>query len=377
MDTDEIIRQAIATTRDLIQIPSESSSHTETSAASPEAGIIEYLTRVCQAENLKCMAQEALPGRYNFICRFPKTEAPKLLLLAHMDTVSAQGMKKPFAATLKDGAIHGRGACDDKGPFSTAFAVLTGLRRQKVPLNYDVTFVGTVDEECSMSGAAMFAKSSGDYDLCVALEPTGLQLINAHKGVYRFQVITKGKAAHSSAPERGDNAIVKMHSIMGDLLAYGEKIAQQSDPDLGNASLAMTQINGGTVINIIPDKCTLSVDIRLLPLQGPKQTGSELKKLVGDRGAIRKIFATKAIHSSLEEQEIQLFQKSIQTAGFSAQAATAAYATDCSKLTRKGPCVVWGPGHIEQAHKPEEYIEISQIEGACRILTHYLTGSLP
>ncbi len=376
MTIDTIIQQAIATTRDLIQIPSESSSHTETSASSPEAGIVQYLHNVCVVENIKWMVQEALPGRYNFICRFPKSDAPKLLLLAHMDTVSALGMQTPFAASLEDNRILGRGACDDKGPLATAFSTLTGLTKQKVPLNYDVTLVGTVDEECSMSGAAMFAKIGESYDLCIALEPTGLQLINAHKGVYRFQVTTKGAAAHSSTPELGDNAIVKMQSIMGDLLEYGEKIGRQTDPELGNATLALTQVNGGTVINIIPDNCTLSVDIRLLPIQGPKETGDELKKLIGDRGSIRKIFAAKAIHSSLEEKQIQKFLQSIKQTGFSDQPTTASYATDCSKLTNKGPGIVWGPGYIDQAHKLDEYIEISQIEGACKILSHFLAGNV-
>lgn len=321
------------------------------------------------------MVQEALPGRHNFICLFPKTDAPKLLIVAHMDTVSARGMKNPFAATLENNRIYGRGACDDKGPLASAFAVLAGLTSQKVPLKYDVTFVGTVDEECSMSGAAMFAKIGESYDLCIALEPTGLQLINAHKGVYRFQVFTKGVAAHSSSPEQGDNSIVKMHAIINDLLEYGAKIGSQNDPELGKATLAITQINGGSVINIIPDRCSLSVDIRLLPIQGPQKTAAELKKLIGDRGIMRKIFSAKGIHSSLEEIHIQKFLQSLSDSGFPAQATTASYATDCSKLTEKGPCVVWGPGSIDQAHKTGEYIETSQIEGACRILCHFLTES--
>lgn len=375
MDLDSIIQQAIASTRDLIKIPSESSSHTTTYSASPEAGIVQYLINDCVANKINWIVQEALPNRYNFICRFPKPGAPKLLLVAHMDTVSAQGMENPFAALLENNAIHGRGACDDKGPLAAAFSTLTGLAKQNVPLKYDVTFVGTVDEECSMSGAAMFAKTSESYDLCIALEPTGLQLINAHKGVYRFQVTTTGTAAHSSSPELGDNAIVKMQAIISDLLIYGEKIKQEHDPDLGNPTLALTQINGGTVINIIPDKCTLSVDIRLLPTLGPKRTGAELKEMIGARGKLRKIFAAKAIHSSLEAEQIKNFLKSIHHAGFSSQPTTASYATDCSKLTAKGPCIVWGPGSIDQAHKLEEYIEVEQIEGACRILCRFLTDT--
>jgi len=367
----EIVKNAIALTTALVKIASESSDPMGSYRFGPEFGVAEYLQKLCTDRGIYWRLQEALLDRFNFIAFFPQENAPKLLIVAHMDTVSAKGMEEPFSANITDGKLYGRGACDDKGPLATALATLMGLRDKGV-MRYDVTFVGTVDEECSMAGAAQFAKECGDYDLCIAIEPTGLRLINAHKGVYRGQVICKGKATHSSTPKLGDNAIIKMHEVITDLLQYGEELEAHNDPLLGDASMAITKISGGSVINIIPDSCEISFDIRLLPEHEPKEIQAVLKKIIGDRGKLRKIFATNAIHPGPVNNHIKQFTEAIRSGGEDPRPTTAAYATDCSKLIKKGPCIVWGPGHIEQAHKSIEYIEISQIEKGCRILADFL-----
>jgi len=303
---------------------------------------------------------------------FPKERAPRLLIVAHMDTVSARGMRDPFKARKEGGKIYGRGTCDDKGPLAAGLCTLLELF-ERGELAYDVTFAATVDEECSMSGAAYLAREEDRYDLCVALEPTNLEVINAHKGVYRGEIITWGKSCHSSSPEKGENAILKMHQIISDLESFGAELQEVKDPLLGKATLALTQINGGTVINIIPERCSLSFDIRLLPQQPPREVARKLKKLVGDRGAVRKIFAAKAISSPAADPLIKHFLEAGAHETGKMSPKTAAYATDCSRLIDKGPCVVWGPGDIAQAHQQEEYISIAQIEGACRILKNFLT----
>ncbi len=127
--------------------------------------------------------------------------------MAHSDTVSAEGMSKGFSGEIKENAIWGRGACDDKGPLAVALSTLAGLQQQNIKLAYDVTFAATVDEECTMAGAAALANTFGPWDLCIGLEPTELRLINAHKGVHRCKISTRGRAVHSSAPEQGQNAI--------------------------------------------------------------------------------------------------------------------------------------------------------------------------
>ena len=91
-----------------------------------------------------------MPGRHNALIHFPKPDAPKLLIIAHMDTVSARGMEDPFSGKIRDNNIYGRGACDDKGPLAAAFATLLNSRQDQIPFVYDVTFAGTVDEEVTI-----------------------------------------------------------------------------------------------------------------------------------------------------------------------------------------------------------------------------------
>lgn len=363
----------VTLTRELVSIPSESSHQTLTDKETPEQGVADYLLELCDDHDISFERQEALPGRHNAIIHFPKPDARKLLIIAHMDTVSAHDMENPFTAETSNGIIHGRGACDDKGPLAAAFSTLLNIHQEQIPLAYDVTFAATVDEECTMSGATKLAESLPDWDLCIALEPTDLRVIKAHKGVYRFRVFTHGKAAHSSVPKQGKNAIHAMLPIIADLQRYGNLLCAVKDPEMGNSFLSFTQIQAGSSLNIIPDACSLGVDIRILPDVDPAEVAQKIKRIVGDRGTIEEDYRGSGIRSDLSEPLIAKFLKSNMAEGESAEAVTAPFATDCSKLTHKGPCIVWGPGDIAQAHNRIEYIDIKQLETACRILKNYLT----
>ena len=207
----------ISMTQDLVRIPSESSEQTATNQACPEKGLLEYLARICKKSGITYQLQEAMAGRSNFIAHFPGNPDARLLIMAHMDTVSAKGMDGPFSGRIDKEKIWGRGSCDDKGPMAVALTTLLDLHRRRQNLAYDVTFAATIDEECSMSGSTALAQLPEKWDLCIGLEPTGLNIVKAHKGVYRCRITTKGLAAHSSAPQQGRNAITGMYEIMRDL----------------------------------------------------------------------------------------------------------------------------------------------------------------
>ena len=124
--------------------------------------------------------------------------------------------------------IFGRGACDDKGPLAAGLAAILDLHRDLgVAPAYDITFAGSIDEECTMSGAERLAAELDGWDLCIALEPTDLKIIRAHKGVYRCRVTTRGKAAHSSHPEKGRNAITAMIPIINDIDELRVRLARK------------------------------------------------------------------------------------------------------------------------------------------------------
>jgi acetylornithine deacetylase len=362
-------------TRDLIKIPSESSEPVATPASGPENSVVEYLSAVCRVAGVEYQTMTALPGRANLVVRLPNPGAPRLLIVAHMDTVSGRGMRDPFSGELRDGVIFGRGACDDKGPLAAGLSAVLDLHRELgVAPAYDITFAGTVDEECSMSGATQLAAALDDWDLCIALEPTNLQIIRAHKGVYRCRVTTRGKAAHSSHPDQGVNAITAMLPILADLERLGAELRRRTDPDLGRASLAITKIQGGASANTIPDCCEVVVDLRLLPKMEIEAMSRLLKKWVGERGEVEAIHCCDGIETSMDNPLIESLMASITAGGGDPGPITASFATDCSRLHHKGPAIVWGPGDIHQAHQAIEYITVAQLEQAYRILKDFLAG---
>lgn len=360
--------------RALVRIPSESSDPIATDPTGPERQVVAYLAGVCREVGIEHRTSQVLPGRENLVIRLPNPGAPRLLIAAHLDTVSGRGMAQPFAGELREGCLWGRGACDDKGPLAAGLAAILDLHGLGIKPAFDVTFVGTVDEECTLAGAEQLAREIDGFDLCLALEPTDLKVINAHKGVYRCRVITRGKAVHSSHPEKGDNAILRLLPILADLQAFGAELAEKSHPRLGPATLAITKIQGGATLNMIPDSCEAVVDIRLLPEMTVAATGARIQALLAGRGEMDELFAGEGINTAMDNPLIDQFMTAIRAAGVEPGPITAAFATDCSRLHHLGPCLVWGPGDIAQAHQISEHIPVSQLLRATEILKIFLTG---
>jgi len=368
------IEQTITLIQSLIAIPSESSGQTATDAGAPEQALVDYLAGLCDSLGIEYQTQEVLPGRSNFIARFPCPGQPKLLIVAHLDTVSATGMTDPFTGRLDEGKIWGRGACDDKGPLATALSTLIQLWTEREGWRFDVIFAATIDEECSLKGAASLRGVVEPWDLCLCLEPTSLKIVKAHKGVYRCRVTSRGKSVHSSAPELGRNAILGMVEIIDDLQLFACRLSRHKHPELGRATLAVTQIVGGVSVNIIPDRCEISVDVRLLPEHQPQAIGRALQQVVGNRGTVEDLFAARGMQTAMDNPCIRQFQQALRDAGHCDEAVNAGYATDCSELQDSGPCIIWGPGHITQAHQVDEHIETSQVADACQVLASFLLG---
>lgn len=358
----------------LVRIPSESSDPVATDPVAVERQVVAYLASVCRAAHLEYRTSEVWPGRENLVIRLPNPGAPRLLIAAHLDTVSGRGMSAPFAGDLREGSLWGRGACDDKGPLAAGLSAVLDLHARGVKSVFDLTFVGTVDEECSMAGAEQLAREIDGFELCLALEPTDLKVINAHKGVYRFLVVTRGRAVHSSHPERGDNAINRMLPILNDLQGLGAELAECRHPRLGPASLAITRVQGGASLNIIPDYCEAGIDIRLLPEMTAEDMAARVRELIGDRGEVVEVYTGEGINTGMDNPLVQQFMAAIRAEGAEPGPITAAFATDCSRLHHLGPCLVWGPGDIAQAHQISEHIPVSQLERATVILKNFLTG---
>ena len=145
------------------------------------------------------------------------------------------------------------------------------------PMETEILFVGLVDEEFAQAGSRTFAESTITGDLAIVGEPTGLEVVSSHKGSLWIQLETTGKAAHGSTPEKGVNAIEKMHQAMNLLLGeYHNNLNSKSDPLLGRPTLSLGTIKGGDQPNIVPSRCQLELDRRTIPGETPESVMEEL-----------------------------------------------------------------------------------------------------
>ena len=199
---------------------------------------------------------------------------------AHQDTVPVEGMTiDPWNPTIEQGRVFGRGACDVKGAMAcmlTAFARLAAERPPDMPT---LILACTVNEENGFTGARALAQcwSEGPSpffahppDQVIVAEPTDLHVVVTHKGVMRWRCHAFGRAAHSSNPDQGENAIYHMGHALLQLQRYATELKQgEFDPRLGPPTINVGTIHGGICVNAVPDSCTIEVDRRLLPDEDP------------------------------------------------------------------------------------------------------------
>jgi acetylornithine deacetylase/succinyl-diaminopimelate desuccinylase-like protein len=185
-----------------------------------EEKMADCVTDYCKAMGMTVDKQEVAAGRPNLMAHWPEQTGSKSLMLeAHMDTVTVEGMTvNPFAGDIRDGRIFGRGTCDTKG---TMAAFLTALRiageRGQLPAD-KLYFVAVMDEETCCVGAKELMKTEFRTDAAIVGEPTLCELITCHKGPLWFEVETRGRAGHPSLPHKGRNAIDEMASGLSILI---------------------------------------------------------------------------------------------------------------------------------------------------------------
>lgn len=316
------------------------------------------------------------PGKYNLVA--VKGSGPGGLVFAgHTDTVPCNPelwQQDPFTLTEKDGRFYGLGATDMKGFFPVVLAALEKFR--DATLREPVIILATADEESSMCGArALAAQGSPKARYAVIGEPTGMRPIRMHKGIVMESVRVIGQAGHSSDPSLGKNALETMNSVINQLLVYRSELQSKYRHDGFNVAvptLNLGCIHGGDNPNRICASCELHFDLRPLP-------GMPLEQLRGDLQSRLRPIAEKAgcdiVFSSLfpgidpyeEKADSAIVQAAEKLTGHTATAV--AFATEAPFLQKIGmETIVMGPGAIDQAHQPNEFIEQSQIAPAIHVI---------
>jgi len=299
---------------------------------------------------------------------------PSLLFACHLDVVGpgeAGWSNPPFAAVESDGKIHGRGSADMKGGIASIVTAIRQIVDSSVKLQGDIILFAAAGEETDSCGAKKFiSDQSGQLPELAGVvipEPTDFEVITSHRGLFWLKVSTTGKAAHGSTPQLGVNAIASMKSLLCELEDY--RISFEPHKLLGECSMSINTIAGGKAINVVPDKCSIGIDIRTLP-------GQNHQDIAGD---FERIFAKLKQENSQFEAQVSVTKdlKALETndnCGFvkdfcsvvgAGETKAVGFCTDGPFFAALGvPVVVFGPGKPQLCHKPDEYIDFADVEKA-------------
>lgn len=376
-------QEIIGLLSDLVRIPSV---NPRMGGGAGEEAIARFLAERLRALGLIPTVTEVHPGRPNVLVTLPgRSAGPHLLFEAHTDTVSpSHGQSDPFSPRLEGDRLYGRGSCDTKASVAAMFLALQHIlpsqgRERRISLAF------TMGEEMGHEGVEHLLESGFRADAAVIGEPTGLDVVTAHKGVQRFKLVATGRAAHSSNPQEGVNAIVKMAAVVRavhDRLA--PQLSRRTHPLLGAPTVSVGRIEGGLQVNVVPDRCSIDLDRRTLPGETWAQVRDEIQALISacqvEDPELRVIIEEPYISlGSLETPTdapiVRTAQEAVRRIAGQRPLRGVAFGTDAAGLSAAGvPCVVLGPGSIEQAHTSQEYVEIQQVVKAAAIYREIMEG---
>ncbi len=343
-----------------------------------EADVAAYVANFLERLGLDVTTQQVLPGRSNVVGRLRGTGGPVVAFNTHMDTVPEGNgwTQDPFGAAVVDGQLFGRGSVDAKGPLAAFLAAIEAVVLSGIRLRGDLVMTAVVDEETSSRGARHLVPSI-HADMALIGEPTSMQVGIAHRGSLRPIIAVIGRTAHSSRPEQGINAIYQSMPVIDALRHYAETLGSRSHALCGSPSAAVTMLNAGVAENVIPGRCEITLDRRMIPGEVESEVRDEIN---GVLDAVRRsrpdvnVLVDRMLPTTGGPSELDADHALVKLALASAAAATAkpvsvsglSGACDMTHFRAKGiPCVVLGPGDSAQAHQPDEHMDILELkEGA-------------
>jgi len=294
-----------------------------------------------------------------------------LLFACHLDVVGpgeASWEYSPFTAVESDGKIYGRGSVDMKGGTAAAVTAIRRIVDSDIELQGDIIFSAVAGEETDSAGAKRFVDDKSwlpELAGVVIPEPTDFEVVTAHRGMLWLEVITRGKAAHSSAPQLGVNAINSMRLILNELDNY--EIEVEPHKLLGDCSMSVNTITGGKTMNVVPDKCSIGIDIRTLPGQDYQAIIADFEGILEKLTTENKQFeATVSVIRQMQSMETDYsseFVKDFCSVVGTDKTKAVGYTTDGPYFASLGsPVVIFGPGKPHLCHKPDEYIDVTDLD---------------
>lgn len=335
-------------------------------------GVIQLLETWLSSQGFQCevMPLPDQPHKCNLIATLGTGDGG-LVLAGHTDTVpydEGRWQSDPFTLEERDQKLYGLGSCDMKGFFAIVLDTLQQM--QLSDLKQPLIVLATADEESSMSGARALVKS-GTLKARYALigEPTSLTPIYAHKGIMMERIQVTGQAGHSSNPALGNNALDAMHAVMSELMTFRQQLKQNyrdASFVIDYPTMNFGCLHGGDNPNRICGRCELEFDLRALPGMSNQALMAEIaqrlpqiEEKTGTKIQLSSLFPdVPSFYTPVESDIIKTCEALTKR-----QASTVAFATEGSFLNQMGmETLILGPGSIDQAHQPNEFIALDQIQ---------------
>ncbi|TAK88295.1 MAG: acetylornithine deacetylase [Betaproteobacteria bacterium] len=362
----------------------------DTTSALSNLPLVEYVRHYLASQGIEAHLDASPDGsKANLVATAGPRVEGGVMLSGHTDVVpvaNQQWTRNPFQLSRSGERLYGRGTADMKSFIAAALALVPVLR--DAALRVPVHIVLSYDEEIGCFGAHRLvdyiAANLPRPAFAVVGEPSGMQVANQHKGNYGFETAVRGREAHSSRPQLGASAIfaaaelvVRLGGMAADFRrATPDAAASEFEPPYSTINVG--QIDGGTAVNIVANECRFRWEVRPVPSDDPRRIRETLDAFAAS-GVLPRLRAT-APEASIETQPLFALpalardarsvaeQVVLQSRG-AQRALSVAFASEAGIFQKAGiPTVICGPGSIEQAHKPDEFIELSQISDCLAFL---------
>ncbi len=320
--------------------------------------------------------------------------APVIMLHAHIDTVPIAADEAqhwhvdPYAATIEDGRVYGKGSVDDKAPLAAMMRTLILAAPHAENLNGTLILVAAAEEEVGGQLGTRWLSQNGHLPHCdfiIVGEQTHNRVATAHKGVIRATVKATGRSVHATNPDRGINAITAMAKAILALETYHRDLAQRVHPLVGVPTCNVGVIRGGSTANAVPDSCTIELDRRMIPGEDPAQVQREMQGLIAqvEVGAaqlsIGDFLVSNWFNSTVNTPLAQQFLACVRQE-LAADPGPIGYlpGSDAKHLTElvRGEMIIFGPGSYEVAHAFDEFVAIAELHATAHILNAFIQQTI-
>jgi acetylornithine deacetylase len=369
----------------------------DTVSRNPNIGLIESVRDELRRAGVDAIITTDPRGQWaNLFATVPAHDGETnggVVLSGHTDVVPVDGQdwsSDPFKPEIRDGLLYGRGTCDMKGFIGAALALLPQMQAAKLakPIHFALSY----DEEIGCAGAPLMIadlqKRGIRPDGCIVGEPTSMRPVIAHKGINTYRCCVRGSAAHSSLTVKGLNAIEYAARLICHIRDLADEF-RANGPfdelyDVPFTTAQTSTIKGGNAINTVPAECQFEFEFRNLPTMDPERIigriesyarDTLLPKMLKEHGNAAIEISRLASAPGLDATEQAAITQLVRALTENQDKRKVAYGTEAGLFANAGvPAIVCGPGNIEQAHKPNEYVSLEQLVQCEAFLGKFIRG---